>query len=341
MPTRRAILATPFIAGPAFAPARIALAQAGIALASTGTALAQGDWPSRPVTLIVPWAAAGSNDVTARLVAPALEARFRQPFIIENRPGGGGSVGMAMASRARPDWLTVLISSASNHVFHPLISQDATYDVREAFHGVAMLADVPNVLAVNPAVPAQNLAELLAWIRSQRGGVSYGSSGVGSSNHLTGELLRMRTGVDISHVPYRGGGPAIIDLIGGTIPMAVMNLPTLAPAAEAGRVRLIGVATPDRVTLKPDLPTIHEQGLPGFAVRSWVGAFVPRGTSRQVIEALTVGFREALETPLARQRLRDIGSEPIYMDAAATDAFVAAEYERWGPVVRAANVRIE
>ena len=321
MPRRRAILATPLLALPA---------------------RAQGDaYPSRPVTLIVPWAAGGSNDVTARLVAPALEARFRQPFVIENRPGGGGSVGMAMASRARPDGLTVLISSASNHVFHPLIAQDAGYDAREAFHGVAMLADVPNVLAVNPAVPARTLPELLAWIATQRGGVSYGSSGVGSSNHLAGELLRMRTGADISHIPYRGGGPAVTDLIAGTIPMAIMNLPTLAPPAEGGRVRLIGVATAQRVSLRPELPTIQEQGVPDFAVRSWVGAFVPRGTPRPIIEALTVGFRDALETPLAKQRLRDIGSEPIYMDAAATDAFVAEEYARWTPVVRAANVRIE
>lgn len=321
MPTRRAILATPLLAGPALAQAEA--------------------WPSRPVTMIVPWAAAGSNDVTARLLAPALEARFRQPFITENRPGGGGSVGMAMASRARPDGLTVLISSASNHVFHPLISNEVGYDVREAFHGVAMLADVPNVLAVHPSVPAQTLAELLVWIRAQRGGAAYGSSGVGSSNHLTGELLRIRTGADISHVPYRGGGPALIDLISGTIPMAVMNLPTLVPAAEAGRVRLIGVATAQRVSLKPELPTIQEQGVPDFSVRSWVGAFVPRGTPRPIIEALTGGFRDALETPAARQRLRDIGSEPIYMDAATTDAFVAAEYARWTPVVRAANVRIE
>ena len=321
MPTRRAILATPILTSAGFAQ--------------------RDSYPSRPVTLIVPWAAAGSNDVTARLMAPALEARFRQPFVIENRPGGGGSVGMAMASRARPDGLTVLISSASNHVFHPLISHEVPYDVREAFHGVAMLADVPNVLAVNPAVPATNLAELLAWIRAQRGGASYGSSGVGSSNHLAGELLRMRTGVDISHVPYRGGGPALADLIGGTIPMAIMNLPTLAPAAEGGRVRLIGVATAQRVALKPDLPTIQEQGVPDFSVRSWVGAFVPRGTPRPVIEALTGGFRDALDTPLARQRLRDIGSEPIFMDAAATDAFVVEEYARWTPVVRAANVRIE
>ena len=326
MTTRRAILATPVLASTVL----------------TSPARAQSDaWPSRAVTMIVPWAAAGSNDVTARLVAPALEARFRQPFVVENRPGGGGSVGMGLAMRARPDGLTVLISSASNHVFHPLISGELGYDVREVFHGVAMLADVPNVLAVHPSVPATNLTELLAWMRVQRGGVSYGSSGVGTSNHLAGELLRIRTGVDMTHVPYRGGGPALADLIGGTILVAVMNLPTLVPPAEAGRLRLIGVATSQRVALKPDLPTIEEQGVPDFAVRSWAGAFVPRGTPRPIIEALSVGFREALETPLAQQRLRNIGSEPLFMDPARTDEFVREEYARWTPLVRAANIRAE
>lgn len=324
MRSRRFVLAT-------------ALATPGLSI----TARAQDAWPARPVTMIVPWAPGGSNDITARLLAPPLEARFRQPFVVENRPGGGGSVGMGLAMRARPDGLTVLISSASNHVFHPIISGEIAYDVREVFHGVAMLADVPNVLAVNPAVPARNVPELLAWIRTQRGGVSYGSSGVGSSNHLSGELLRLRTGLDLTHIPYRGGGPAIADLIAGVIPMAIMNLPTVAPPAEGGRVRMLGVATAERVALRPDLPTIQEQGIPDFAVRSWVGAFVPRGTPQAIIDALSLGFREALDSPQAKQRLRDIGSEPIFMDPATTDRFVREEYDRWTPTVRAANIRIE
>lgn len=321
MPTRRAVLASAVLAAPA--------------------ALAQETWPSRAVTMIVPWAPGGSNDVVARLLAPALEARLRQPFLIENRPGGGGSVGMGAAMRARPDGMTVFISSASNHVFHPIIANETGYDVREAFLGVAMLVDVPNVLAVHPSVPVQNVAELVAWVGRQRGGVSYGSSGVGSSNHLAGELLRLRTGMDLTHVPYRGGGPAMTDLIGGTIPMAVMNLPTLIPPAEAGRVRLLGVGTAERVSLRPDLATIQEQGVADYAVRSWTGAFVPRGTPQAIIQTLSATFRDALETPQLRQRLRDIGSEPLFMDPATTDAFVREEYTRWGPVVRAAGIRIE
>jgi tripartite-type tricarboxylate transporter receptor subunit TctC len=304
-------------------------------------AAAQDNWPNRPVTLLVPWAPGGSNDVLARLFSPALEARFRQPFVVENRPGGGGSVGMGMAQRARPDGLTVFISSASNHVFHPLVAGHMDYDVREAFHGVAMLVDVPNVLAVNPNVPARSVPELIAWIRTQRNGVSFGSSGVGSSNHLAGELFRMRTGLDMTHVPYRGGGPALADLISGTIPMAVMNLPTLIPPADGGRVRMLAVGTAERVALRPDLPTMQEGGVPDYAVRSWTGAFVPRGTPRPIIDTLSTALREIMDLPAIRARLRDLGSEPIYMDPARTDAFVREEWDRWGPVVRAANVRLE
>jgi len=304
-------------------------------------AAAQENWPSRPVTVIVPWAPGGSNDVLARLFSPALEARFRQPFVVENRPGGGGSVGMGLAQRARPDGLTLFISSASNHVFHPLVAGHMDYDVREAFHGVAMLVDVPNVLAVHPSVPARTVPELIAWIRAQRNGVSFGSSGVGSSNHLAGELFRMRTGLDMTHVPYRGGGPAVADLIAGTIPMAVMNLPTLIPPADGGRIRMVAVATAERVGLRPDLPTIQEGGVPDYSVRSWTGAFFPRGTPRAIIDTLSVALREIMELPSIRTRLRDLGSESIYMDPARTDAFVREEWDRWGPVVRAANVRLE
>jgi glycosyltransferase involved in cell wall biosynthesis len=242
--------------------------------------------------------------------------------------------------RTRPT-LHLVLAGGGSPGFEQLQAHIRGSGLSERIHLLGTRRDVPNVLAVNPAVPARNVQELIAWIRTQRGGVSYGSSGVGSSNHLAGELFRMRTGLDMTHVPYRGGGPAMADLIGGTIPMAIMNLPTLIPPAEAGRVRLLGVGTATRVSLKPDLPTIQEQGVADYAVRSWTGAFLQRGTPRAIIETLSAAFKEALETPLARTRLRDIGSEPLFMDPAATDAFVREEYTRWGPVVRAANIRIE
>ena len=320
--TRRAVLAAP-------------------ALLLAHAAGAQEAWPSRPVTLLVPWAPGGSNDVVARLLAAPLEARFGQPFIIENRPGGGGSIGMGMAARARPDGLTLLVSSASNHVFHPLIAPDLGYDVREALPGIAMLVDVPNVVVANPAFGVRTIPELIARVKSLPQGISFGSSGVGTSNHLAGELFRLRTGLDMTHVPYRGGGPAIADLLGGTIPVAFLNLPTVVAPAEAGRLHILAVGTEARVASRPDLPTVAEQGVADYAVRSWTGLFAPRGTPRPVIERLSAAIREILEMPALRERLVDLGSEPIYLDPAATDRFVRAEYERWGPVVKAAGVRPE
>jgi tripartite-type tricarboxylate transporter receptor subunit TctC len=310
-------------------------------LALPNLALAQEAWPSRPVTMIVPWAPGGSNDVVARLFAPQLEGRLSQPFLVENRPGGGGSVGMGAAMRARPDGQTLFVSSASNHVFHPLISGEMGYDVREAFHGMAMWVDVPNVVAVHPSLPVRNIPELIAHIRTLRGGMSFGSSGVGSSNHLAGELFRMRTGLDMTHVPYRGGGPVLSDLIAGTIQLGFMNLPTVIPPAEAGRVRIIAVCTAERVALRPDLPTVTEGGVPDYAVRSWTGLFAPRGTPAPIVNRMSAISKEVLETPLMQTRLRDLGSEAIWMDAPTTDRFVREEYARWAPIVRAAGVKIE
>lgn len=325
--TRRASFAAPLLAAPGLVPAR----RAG----------AEGAWPARPVTLLVPWAPGGSNDVAARLLAPALEARFGQPFVVENRPGGGGGLGMGLAARARPDGYTLLVSSASNHVFLPLAAQDMGYDVQQALVPVSMLVDVPNVLAVSNAFGARDVQELIAKVRATPGGVSFGSSGVGSSNHLAGELFRLRTGLELTHVPYRGGGQAIADLIGGTVPMVFLNLPTVSGPAAAGQVRILGVGSAERVRSRPELPTIQEQGVPDFGVRSWTGLFAPRGTPSEVVQHLAPALREILEIPATRQRLVEMGSEPIWMDPAETERFVHGEYERWGPIVRAAKVKPE
>jgi tripartite-type tricarboxylate transporter receptor subunit TctC len=311
------------------------------AILTARPAASQGRWPNRPVTMIVPWAPAGSNDITARLMAGQFEARFGQPFIVENRPGGGGSIGMGLVMRARPDGHTLLASSASNHVFHPLISGEVNYDVREAFHGMAMWVDVPNVIAVHPSLPVHNVQELIAYIRTMRGGISFGSSGVGTSNHLAGELFRLRTGLDMTHVPYRGGGPVLADLLAGTIQLGFMNLPTVIPPADAGRVRIIAVCTAERVALRPDLPTVSEGGVLDYAVRSWMGLFAPRGTPEPIIQSMSEASRLALEAQQVLSRLRTLGSETIWMDATTTDRFAGEEYARWGPIIRQAGVKID
>jgi tripartite-type tricarboxylate transporter receptor subunit TctC len=322
---------------------RAALATPTLLLAEVAPSLetrSQEAWPARPVTMIVPWAPGGSNDVAARLLAPALESRFGQPFVVENRPGGGGSLGMGQAARAKPDGHTLLVSSASNHVFHPLIARIG-YEVQEALVPVCMLVDVPNVIAVSNAFGATTIPELLAKARTMQGGLSFGSSGVGSSNHLAGELLRLRTGIDLTHVPYRGGGQAIADLISDTVPMVVLNLPTVSGPASAGQVRIIAVGSAERVRSRPEIPTVQEQGVPDYAVRSWTGLFAPKGTPAVVMEKLAPALKEIMEAPATKQRLVDMGSEPIWMDPAETTRFVQSEYERWAPVVKAAGIKPE
>ncbi|WP_431268536.1 Bug family tripartite tricarboxylate transporter substrate binding protein [Dankookia sp. P2] len=248
---------------------------------------------------------------------------------------------MGQAVRARPDGQTLLVSSASNHVFHPLIAPALGYDVQDALVPVCMLVDVPNVIAVSNAFGVTTMQELIAKARAAKGGISFGSSGVGSSNHLAGELLRMRTGIELTHVPYRGGGQAIADLISDTVPMVVLNLPTVFGPASAGQVRIIAVGSAERVRSRPEIPTVQEQGVPDYAVAVLTGLFAPKGTPPVVMEKLAPALREIMEVPATRQRLADMGSEPIWIDPAETARFVRAEYDRWAPVVKAANIKPE
>lgn len=318
---------------------RAALAVPALLLPLAGARAQQDNWPNRPVTLVVPWAAGGSNDITARLIAPHLQERLGQPFVVENRPGGGGSVGMGQVARARPDGYTLLISSASNHIFNQFVIPDQGYDPREALDGISMLTDVPNALAVSNALGVTDVQGLIAKIKATRGGLSFASSGVGSSNHLAGELFRMLTGTELVHVPYRGGGPVIADLISGNIPIAFLNLPTLLPPAEAGRIRLIGVGSAERVPVRPEIPTIAEQGVPGYAVRSWTGLFAPHGIDPAVRQRLAEACKEVLALPAVKAKLDDLASVPIWMGPAETDRFVRQEFDKWGPVVKAAGVK--
>ena len=309
-------------------------------LAAPGVARAQEAWPSRPVVMVVPWAAGGSNDLVARLMAPHLAEKFGQSFVVENRTGGGGTVGMGAVVRARPDGHTLLISSASNHVFNQFVITDQAWDPRQALDGICMLNDVPNALAVSNKLGVNSVQELVAKALREPG-LGFASSGVGSSNHLAGELFRLLTKTDLTHVPYRGGGPATADLISGIIPIAFLNLPTLLPPAENQLFRILGVGSEERVAVRPDIPTIAEQGVPGYSVRSWTGLFAPHGMARANIDRLSVACRDVLALPAVRRRLDDLASVTIWMAPAETDAFIHAEFDKWGPIVRAAGVKRE
>ncbi|MXP63540.1 tripartite tricarboxylate transporter substrate binding protein [Roseomonas sp. M0104] len=322
--TRRAILATAALGGGAAGLAR--------------PARAEGGWPERTVVLVVPYAPGGSNDVVARLLAPKLQALLGQTIVVENRAGAGGAIGTAQVARSAPDGYTLLVSSASNHVMNPLVVPDQGYDVRQAFDGISMLVDVPLALTVANKLGVHDVPGLLALLKREPGKHSFASSGVGGSQHLAGELFRLRADVDIVHVPYRGGGPALNDLVAGQVSMGFLNLPTALPQAEAGKVTILAVAGEKRSALKPDLPTVAEAGVPGFAVRSWTALFAPHGTPPAVVQKLNAALREAMADPGLQARLRELGVEPDLSEPKALDAFVRDEFALWGPVIKAAHV---
>lgn len=303
-----------------------------------GRARAQGAWPERTVTLVVPFAPGGSNDVSARLLAPRLQALLGQTFVVENRSGGGGTIGTQQVARAQPDGYTALVSAASNHVINPHVTQAPGPTPRDTLAGVSALIEVPLVLAVPTRLGIATLPELLALLRRERGRHSYASSGVGSTHHLAGEIFAQKAGVDITHIPYRGGGPALSALLAGEITMAFLNLPTILPQAQAGTLRILGLTETRRSALQPDVPTLEEAGLPGVVVPSWAAVFVPRATPAPVIARFNAAIREALADEALRARFLALGVDPRASAPDELDRIVDRDFAFWGPVVRAANV---
>jgi tripartite-type tricarboxylate transporter receptor subunit TctC len=301
-------------------------------------AIAQHGWPDRSVTLLVPYAAGGSNDVVARLLAPKLQSVLGHPFVVDNRAGAGGAIGTAAAARGPADGSLFLVSSASNHVMNPIVSPGQSPDTREVFSGVSMLVDVPLALTVAKRLNVNDLPALLALLKREPGKHSFASSGVGGSQHLAGELFGMKAGVDIVHVPYRGGGPALNDLVAGQVSFAFLNLPTALPQAEAGTVKILAVAGERRSALKPEIATVAESGVPGFAVRSWTAMFAPRATPPQIVERFSAVLRDILTDPAVKARLAELGTEAEPSTPAELDTFVRQEFKQWEPVIRAAHV---
>ena len=310
-------------------------------LAASGAVLAMpalAAWPERTVSLIVPYTAGGSTDVVARLLAPRLQSLLGQSFVVDNRTGAGGAIGTAAVARGPADGTVFLVSSASNHVMYPIVAPGSMPDPRQAFAGVSQLADIPLALTVANRLGVSDLAGLLALLKREPGKHSFASSGVGGSQHLAGELFAMRAGVDIVHVPYRGGGPALNDLVAGQVSLAFLNLPTALPQAEAGKVKILAVAGEKRSALKPDIPTVTELGVRGFAVRSWTALFAPRATPPDIVARLSGAVRQALEEPAMKARFAELGAEAEVSTPAELDSFVREEFVLWEPVIRAAKV---
>jgi tripartite-type tricarboxylate transporter receptor subunit TctC len=311
---------------------------AGLALA--GPAKAQ-DYPSKPIRLVVPFAAGGATDVLARLVGERLTASLGQQVVVDNRPGAGGNIGSDIVARAEPDGYTILMGAVGTHAINPSLYPKMPYDPVKDFAPVTLVASVPNVLVVNPEVPAKSVEELIDLAKAKPGELNFASSGNGTSIHLSGELFKAMTGTDIVHVPYKGSGPAVTDLLGGQVQMMFDNMPSSLPHVKAGKLRALGVTSAKRSPALPEVPTIAEAGVPGYDATSWFGILAPAGTPEPVVTRLQGAIVQALGEPEMRQRMADLGAEPVGDTPAEFGQFIAAEIAKWAKVVNDAGVKLE
>lgn len=314
---------------------------AAAVLSSRARAWAQEHLPKGPITLIVPFAAGGATDVVSRHVAKKVSEQINQTIVIENVTGAGGVVGATRAARAKPDGQTLLMGTISTHTINPLMAKQPPYDPVGDFTSISMIVTVPNVLLVPATSKASNVKELVAMLKAEPGKYSYGSSGVGTPPNLSGELLKSMAGVKMEHVPYRGGAPAMNDLIGGQIPILFDVLSGAAPFIKAGTARALAVTTKKRAGSFPDIPTVAESGLPDYETYTWNAIFGPPGMPAAMTERLSAEFRKATLDPDVKQRLIELSGEPVGSTPAELAAQVKAEIAKWGPVIQAAGLKTE
>jgi len=300
--------------------------------------VAAQDYPTRPVTIIVPFTPAGTTDILGRMAAAALEARLGKSFVVENRPGGGQQIGINAVARAAPDGYTLLVATSSGMAINPTLYKTISYDPVKDFQPIAMLAHLPFILVVNNELPVKSVAELVKYAKDHPGRLSFGSGGVGSSHHLYGELFKSLSGVEMTHVPYKGTMPALNDLIAGHIQVLFADSPPVLPQIEGGKVRALGVTTGKRIPAAPEIATIAET-LPGFDSAAWQMLSAPAGTPALVIDKLHREVTAYLATSEGQKKLMDIGLIPgASTQPAELAKFVAKEVKAWAEVVQKAGV---
>nr|WP_245152307.1 tripartite tricarboxylate transporter substrate binding protein [Allopusillimonas soli] len=297
-------------------------------------------YPSKPITMVVGYPPGGATDIIARLVADKLGQALHQPVIVENKAGAGSNIATDQVVRAQPDGYTLLVETIANAT-NMSIYKNLHYDSRKDLEPIVQFMASPSVLVVNPAVPAHNLKELIALAKSEPGKLSFASSGVGGSPHLAGEMLKLRAGIDMLHVPYKGATPALNDVLAGNVSLGFMTSLGALPHMQAGKLRPIAVASPHRLADLPDVPTMAEAGLPDFDVVSWNGLAAPSGTPKPIIDKLNKEVNSILAMPDVRQRLKSLGAEPVGGTPEAFKAYVNAEIEKWGVVARKANISLD
>jgi tripartite-type tricarboxylate transporter receptor subunit TctC len=321
---------------------RLALALlAGGSLAAAAPAWAQAPgYPDKPIRFVVPYPPGGGTDVIARIVQERLQAALGQPVVIENRGGAGGSVGTEVVAKSAPDGYTVLFT-LSSHTINPAIYPKLNFDTVKDFEPVGTVASLPQILVAHPKVPANSLAELAALAKAKPAELSYASVGNGSPGHLAGEMFKLRAGVQMTHIPYRGGGPAVTDVMGGQVPLLWVAIPAAAQFVKTGKLKALAVSTLKRTLAFPDVPTVHESGYPDFEVDSWYAMFVPTKTPRPVIERLNRALNTVLAEPAIREKLLAQGADAVGGTPEALGRVVAAELPKWAKLAKDANIKAD
>ena len=298
------------------------------------------NWPSRNVRLIIPFPPGGSTDFQGRLLADWLSRHFGQQFVIDHKPGAGSNIGVAELARSNPDGYTLGWITVASHAINPTLYAKLPFDHLRDFAPVSMVGTFPNLLVVNNSVPARTVPELIALLRKDPGKYAFASSGQGTSLHLSGEMFKVMTGTDMLHVPYKGGGPAIADVISGVVHMTFGNMPTVLPHAKGGRVRAIAVTSAERWFSAPEIPAIAET-VPGFAAMSWHGVAFPAATPGAIVDKLAAAIQRALATAEMQEKFATGGSKATSMAPQQFAAFIREDTERWVPAIRASGARVE
>ncbi|MGO4157784.1 Bug family tripartite tricarboxylate transporter substrate binding protein [Cupriavidus sp. YAF13] len=304
-------------------------------------ALAEASYPAKVIRLVVPFPPGGSTDTLARLLAEQLKEELGQTVVVENKAGAGGNIGGDAVAKAAPDGYTLLLAAAGPTVINPSLYARMSYEPLRDLVPVTMLAREHNLMAVNPSVPAHNLKEFIAYAKSKPGQLSFGSPGNGTTAQLAGELLNQSAGIKLQHVPYKGSGPAVADLIAGHITLMIDNMPALLPFVQSGRLRALAVASDKRASALPDVPTVEEAGLRGYVVTAWKGLMAPAGTPRPIIAKLHDATVKILAKPQIRKRLVDLGAEPVGNTPEQFAALIRSDTAWWAALVKSTGTTLD
>lgn len=318
-----------------------AIAGAVALLAATTLGAAAQDYPNKPVTLVVPFAAGGSTDLVARTIAQKMSETLGQQVLVDNKGGAGGNLGATFVSQAQPDGYTILMGTIATHALSASLYAKPPFDPVKDFTPVAWLVTVPNVLTVNKDYPAKDVRELIARLKERPGEEVYSSSGNGTPLHLSGELFKSMTGTDMVHVPYQGSGPALMDAVSGAVPINFDNLPSSTEFIRSGALRALAVTTKERAANFPDIPTMEEAGVPGYETNTWNAFFGPKGLPPEVVATLNKAANEAIQDETVKARLAEVGATTVGGTPEELAVHVKDEIARWKPVIEAAGAKIE